>query len=505
MNPTSWLGMLAVLAPHDASKARLLLLLVPALGLLMLLWWQLQRLAGARLVTTRAAAFIAACWAVPFTLGPVVGSRDAYAYVAQGELARRGLDPTRSVVHELGGGPLLAAVDPRWRDTRPPYGGVAVAIQKVAASADDRPGLSLAVLRLVALVSVLVLVTVTARMATPAVRPSVIVIIAANPLVLVHLVGGAHLDAVAAALLMVGLALGRDPSNARRRWFAIAVCTLGALVKAPVLLGVAYLSLVGLIAAGPALKAKLRSFALDVSAVAAAVVLSIVMSGAGLGWVHNFGTPGRLVTGIAPADVVANLLRAGGWLVGWHPATSSVLGTTRTIAAALGLLLAVVALAPVRRTEHARTRWIAPTRDRLGLALLALGMLGPVLYGWYLAPALPLLALAASRSTHPLPGELARGRAWAIVFALSTVLTFATVPTLAPVWSMLGAHPKTTAGAALVSVLAIAALLWLVRGALRSRTAQLEYDARAEPENHVVLSSPMQAQPYAPVLPGSPR
>ena len=92
-NPTGWLGLLAVVAPDDASKAQLLLLLVPALILLCLGWWQLQRLAAAHRLTTRAAAVVVACWAAPFTAGPIIGSRDAYAYLAQGELARRGLDP----------------------------------------------------------------------------------------------------------------------------------------------------------------------------------------------------------------------------------------------------------------------------------------------------------------------------------------------------------------------------------------------------------------------------
>jgi hypothetical protein len=431
-NPSGWLGMLAVVAPNNASKAHLLYLLVPALALLTACWVGLLRLASVGCLTTRVTAFIAGCWSLPFVIGPVIGSRDAYAYVAQGELARRGFDPARTVVSHLGAGPLVAAVDPRWRDTRPPYGGVAVAIQKGAAAAGDgRSALALVVLRLVALAAVLVLIVVTARMADPARRPVVVAAMAANPLVLIHLVAGAHLDAVAAALLMSGLAIGLG-ADWRRRWIGVLLCTLGAMVKLPVALGACYLSLCAVIAAGPSLTARLRSVASDALAAAVGVGLSIALSGTGLAWIHNFGTPGRLRTGIAPADISANVVRGLGWLVGWHPHEAHVLSAARLIVAGIGVAIALFLLRPRRVWSGAgAAHWVPPSLNQLAAALLALGLLGPVLYGWYLAPALPLLALAAPTR---------RPAYWAIV-GLSTVLTFATIPSLAPAWANMRDHP----------------------------------------------------------------
>ncbi len=476
--------MLAVVAPNNARTADYLLLLVPALFLLTLLWWVLLRLAAAHRLEAKVAALIASCWALPFVVGPVIGSRDAYAYVAQGELARRGLDPANAVVSRLGPGTLLSAVDPRWRETRPPYGGVAVAIQKAAASA-GRPVLSLLILRVVALVAVVVLVAVAARMAAPATRAIVVVAIAANPLVLVHLIAGAHLDAVAAALLISALALAQSAGgrSVSRRWLAIALCTLGAMVKLPVALGAVYLSLIALLAAGPTIAARLRSLATDVSAVAFAVGLSMIISGGGLGWLHNFGTPGRLRTGIAPPDIVTNLIRGLGWLVGAHPSDSGLLTATRGIAAGVGVLLAVILLRPRRTTTSTGgAGWQPPTRDRLGLALLALGMLGPVLYGWYLAPALPLLALAAARPSPALGlkvGEISPAVAsWTIV-GLSAVLTFATIPSLGPIWSTLGAHPLAIVAASVGTALLFAgAVLVLAKVGSRLRAARLEQHSR---------------------------
>ena len=459
-------------------------LLVPALFLLLLTWWFLQRLAASGQLTTKAAAVVSACWALPFVVGPVIGSRDAYAYVAQGELARRGFDPTRAVVSQLGAGPLLSAVDPRWRNTRPPYGGVAVAIQKVAASADSRPEMSLLLLRLIALCAVLVLLVVTARMASPARRPIVIASIAANPLVLLHLVAGAHLDAVAAALLVSGLAVAMKPV-ARNRWLGIFLCSLGAMVKLPVALGAVYLSLCALVAAGPTVAARLRGLAGDLLAAAAAIGLSILVSGAGLGWLRNFGTPGRLRTGIAPADLGANLVTGLSGLVGLHPSDSGVLSASRLVALTIGVLVAGLLLLPRRDG-----RWAPPSRDRLGLALLALGLLGPVLYGWYLAPALPLLALAAARAPElrrPAVGDLSAGAASAIIIGLSAVLTFATMPSLGPVWTTLKSHPVAIIALGVAAALVIAAAALLLNRTL----SRLRLERR---EQHVRLTHPAPSQ-----------
>ncbi len=507
-NPTSWLGLLAVVAPHDASKAALLLLLVPALLLLLLAWWSLLRLAATGQLTTRATAIVAGCWALPFAVGPVIGSRDAYAYVAQGELARRGLDPTHAVVSQLGPGPLLAAVDPRWRETRPPYGGVAIAIQRAAAAGDSRPAASLLILRLVAVCAVVCLVAITAWMAASDRRPMVIATMAANPLVLIHLVAGAHLDAVAAALLVAGLAVGGGRAagaagakaavaaaagaggrTSIRRWAGIALCVLGAMVKLPVALGAVYLSICALVAAGPSLAARLRGLAGDLMAALLAVGVSIVVSGAGLGWINNFGTPGRLRTGIAPADMAANLARGLGWLVGLHPDGTSVLASARMLTALAGGLIALFLLLPRRLSagpQQPRSGgWVAPSQDRLGLALLALGLLGPVLYGWYLAAALPLLALAASRCIRPAPaayGELSPLAAGWTVVGLSAVLTFATIPSLGPVWSTLGAHPDAIVILSVAAtVVIVVALLLTTRAFARLRAARLERARLAQP------------------------
>ena len=308
-----------------------------------------------------------------------------------------------------------------------------------------------------------------ARLVDPAHRPLLVVLLGANPLVLIHLIGGAHLDALAAALLMGALVLargGRVSSDTRRR-IAIVVCTTGAMVKLPVGLGVVFLMVSATVLAVPG--RRVRLLAGDAVAAGAAVGLSVVLSGTGLGWLRNFGTPGRLRTAIAPADLLANLLRGAGWLVGIHTGGSEILAGARLAALAAGVVLVGWLLLPRRRAGG----WNPPTLDRLGLALLALGLLGPVLYAWYLAPALPLLALAACRDPRPVgsgrpAAAISPPAAQRTSIILSVVLTFAAIPTLAPAWHVLGRHSVLLAVVALAA--AAGAACWLTVRLRRVRT-----------------------------------
>ena len=72
-------------------------------------------------------AAIVVLWAVPLLIGPPLGSRDVYAYAAQGRLAAEGYDPYQEGPARLGpDDPVLAPVDPLYRDAPVPYGPVFV-------------------------------------------------------------------------------------------------------------------------------------------------------------------------------------------------------------------------------------------------------------------------------------------------------------------------------------------------------------------------------------------
>jgi hypothetical protein len=469
-NPTRWLGLLPAQAQGTSSAALLLLGLLASLAVLTGCWWRLQRLQRSPFSQWPGATWLAGCawltWSLPFLLGPPLGSRDIYAYAAQGELARQGLDPTRVPVLALGHSALVNAVDPRWRAETPPYGGLAVALQRLAATIGGPVG-SLVVFRVIAAVGVagLVLAAVAlARRAGSSVPTGrVVVLVGCNPLVLIHVLSGAHLDAVAAALLVAGVALAwpygcaaadcQRPAGWAPRWggsygpvvAGALLCGLATGIKVTALLGAAWIiarqlrhrpgaSLLQWDGVRGALLAALGAIA--------GLVLATLVGAVGLGWLSSLGTPGRLRTGVAPADTLARGIARLADALGAGD-SSGVLSASRTAVAVVGVLIACWFL--IGRPSFREGRWRttpATTADLAG-ALLAVALAGPVLYPWYLTPALAVLAvgglwgrrllavasalllLAALPTVRPLSDEVVGGAAVALVLAVTLGLLVA--------------------------------------------------------------------------------
>ncbi|WP_051466168.1 polyprenol phosphomannose-dependent alpha 1,6 mannosyltransferase MptB [Pseudofrankia saprophytica] len=550
-------------------------------------WITLVRRALSGRAGPRAALAAALTWALPFALGPPLFSRDAYAYAAQGELARRGLDPaTHGVAALAAGGPAPGtgsphpagtlgaafsdAVDPRWRDTHTPYGGGAVAVERFAATVGHLlgggPTTALVTLRVVAVVAVVVMVACAVRLvgrlprtAGPAgegrrqghrdgagdgalARAVVLALVAANPVTVIHLVGGMHLDALAAAALAGALLIDRrragddvpierpaggpgvEPSggpfggNARRvvsgaAVAATALACFAGMIKVTALLGLAWLVVAHARdamrlapasdaprptapgpaaseppAVGPGSRAAAgnrwwlaaAAVAVDLAVAAAVLGLSVLASGFPPTWIKALATSGELTTGIAPASLLATLVAAGAGLVGWRvPAGRDSALLTDCRAVTLAAAAAVVAVLLWRAWRRPRTS-AATAGDRDGLAVLGIGGFAvaigsPVLYPWYLGPALPMLAVLIAdehvRTRDAAGPARRRCRAGvAVVCFTSVLLCGATLSPLAQTWRLLGPHGPAFP-APLVVTLAVAAALVTATGAVATRRA----------------------------------
>ncbi|MFE3743464.1 polyprenol phosphomannose-dependent alpha 1,6 mannosyltransferase MptB, partial [Streptomyces sp. NPDC059134] len=255
--------------PPATSGRGALGLLCAYFGLVLLIaaWWWLGRaVRSARPPAPRELLTTLAVWAAPLLLGPPLFSRDVYSYLAQGAMVDARID-VYTHGPALLGGPLAAEVAPVWLHTPAPYGPVFLAVS--ARAADLVPAglapteVSAAVLgmRLVALLGVglmaLCLPLLADRCGVP--RSAALWLGALNPLVLLHLVAGAHNEALMLGLLGAGLvvALGAVPragpdragSTGRaagtaagrvpgaRLLGATVLVTLAALVKVPAALG----------------------------------------------------------------------------------------------------------------------------------------------------------------------------------------------------------------------------------------------------------------------------
>jgi hypothetical protein len=174
-----------------------------------------------------------------FAVAPVLLSHDVYSYVDYARLGvRHGLDP---YVHP----PLAATGDPAyahvtWTEATSAYGPLFTLFTYPLAWLPV--SLAVAVLKAVAALSVLGIAALTARIATwrgsDPLRAAAFV--ALNPLVLVHVVGGAHNDGLTMLLAMAGVAAllsARDFSAGAALTAAVATKLSAAFLAPFALLG----------------------------------------------------------------------------------------------------------------------------------------------------------------------------------------------------------------------------------------------------------------------------
>jgi alpha-1,6-mannosyltransferase len=220
-------------------------------------------------------------------------------------------------------------------------------------------------------------------------------------LLLVTLVGGAHNDALMLGLLVAGLALARTG----RPVPAVVLCALAATVKVPAFAGVVFVGW-----AWPGADAewrhRLRTTACAVAGGAVVVVAVSLASGAGLRWL-TAADPGKVVSWLDPATAAGLLAAKLTTALGLGVHTTGAVGAARVAALAVAAVIGLVLLRSTDRVDLPAA---------LGWTLLAVAVLGPVVWPWYETWGLALLALTA--------GTAAR-RA---VFVISAVGCFGTFP-----------------------------------------------------------------------------
>jgi hypothetical protein len=177
------------------------------LGLAMMLWANSHGWSPSprKVFWTSAAAI-----AVLVNITPV-GSADIASYAAYGRLAALGQNPYASGPLALPGGngnPYTAIVNPMWRQMPSVYGPIATWIQWLAASIGGaRPWLTIWVLMIVTAAAFLAAGYVLLRTAENPVRATLMWV--ANPLLIVELVMGGHLDAFLALVAISAIVVSR--------------------------------------------------------------------------------------------------------------------------------------------------------------------------------------------------------------------------------------------------------------------------------------------------------
>ena len=330
-------------------------------------------------------------WAAPLVAAPPLFSRDLYAYAGQAALVAAGRDPYEDGPGALPG-PLADGVDDVWLDAPAPYGPVWLALAGLVVRATgDAVVPALVGLRLLAVAGVALAAWALLRLAADQGRA--LWLGAANPLVLLHFVGGGHNDALMLGLLLAGVAVALTVRGAPALVGAAVLVTLAALVKVPALAALAYLPL-----AAPDWPARLRAGALaGATAVATAVAVDV---GSGLGW----GWLGTLDAGRARLSLFSPLTGLG-----------TAVGALDAVLAAGLVAAAAVCLALLLAAASGRAGGPGPAAA-LGLTLLVVAGLLPVVQPWYLLWGVVVLAAVAGP------------RAAAALGAMSLVLCLTVAP-----------------------------------------------------------------------------
>ncbi len=325
-----------------------------------------------------------------FACAPVLLSHDAFSYVDYARLGvRHGLDPYLNTPDAAPNDPAFAHVT--WTETPSAYGPLFTLVTYPLAWLPI--WLAVVILKAVAAISVLGLAWIASRLAAwrgvDAVRAAAFV--ALNPLVLVHVVGGAHNDGLAMLLATLGVAaleLRREASAGaslvasaaiKSSSLFVAPFALAATARDQMLMGRKVRHIVVFRPINRAVRGGLGRIAFGAGA--AAVVIGVAGYLAfGWEWLHAFGLAGENQGRTSHMSIPVTFARL----------TGADEGAVRVVA--LGLFGVAVAWLLVRTWRGAD--WIrAAAWAGTGL-LLATSWLLP----WYLIWPLPLAAVARDRS-----------------------------------------------------------------------------------------------------------
>jgi hypothetical protein len=382
--------------PHNGERPITAITFVVGASLLGLAWMGLihrvERSTLPERDKTRAVVVTALLWFAPVLLGPPWLSSDIYSYAAEGEMASRVIDPTSDAIYKLQYGDYISRTDPLWRQSNGnPYGPVQMGTAAAIVQATGHNiRFSLWGFRLLAVGAVLASVWGLTEIARHhGVSPSVAVAIGiANPISVIHLVGGAHNDALLLALLATGCALAL-----RGRWPLGVLCmALAAGVKLPAAAAILYLGWQRA-GAGAAVKDRLRVVGKALGASAVLIGALCLAVGIGLfGWISSMQNAGKTMGTLSLTTRVGYVVSSLFRFLGLPTADS----TWITIFRLGGLALAgYVCLRLLGMTARIGAVQCA------AISILVVVLLGPVVWPWYLAPAIAMLGAAGVGRWRP--------------------------------------------------------------------------------------------------------
>lgn len=393
-------------------------------------------------------------WSAPLIATAPLFSEDIYSYLAQGAAVHRGLDP-------FSGGPisLLGRTDPLtrnvpeiWSDSPSPYGPVALGVSAaISVLSGDEIHAAIIMHRLVSIGALLVCGWAIAALARRCgvAASSALWLGLLNPLVILHLVGGIHNEAIMLAFMLAGLevALRAFDGGAVRSWglFAAssALITCAGLVKVSGFIALGFTGMVLARALRPrfgAVPAIGTAAIFQLAILSATAVAVAAMAHTTNGWLFVQGGAAEIRSWLSMTTSAGILLGHVGTWLGLGDHTDGLISITR----GLGFLIAAafmvrMLLETMRGKQH--------PAHAMGTSTLLLVALFPVVQPWYPLWAMPALAASEERTAVRLG-----------LAVCSSAFSFVVLP----LGSSMEPGPVTVIYAATLAVVAIlAGAVWL--------------------------------------------
>ena len=356
--------------------------------LLMRSWIRLGRLAREYPgIPVRLYACVMVAWTLPMLFVVPLLSKDAYSYVAQGEMMSRHISPYvyGPSVLGTGGNSYTVLTDKLWWNVTSPYGPIFLAmaggIQKLVGHSELG---GLVMFRLVAVFGVSLIGFSIPRLARGVGRDAstAFAYSVMNPIILIHLIGGEHNDALMLGLMLVGLVLAKEGHPV----LGTVLVTAAALVKVPAMVGVIYIGWDWL-GSSASWRERVR-YVFYAGAIALVVMVAVTQAvGIGWGWVAALTNADAIRSYLDPVTAIglglAKIVAAIG--LGNHPDTFLFLFRAAGAVAAVSIGLVLLW----------RSRGGLSGLRAIGLTMLAVVILGPVMQPWYLAWGVVLLGIVA--------------------------------------------------------------------------------------------------------------
>lgn len=324
---------------------------------------------------------------------PLLLSRDVYTYAAYGRIeALYRQNPYVARLSSFPHDPFVATASVQWLHTHSLYGPVFTLISTaIARTWAGSPGATIFALKVVGGVAIAAatgFAAVTAARTRPARAPLAVALIGLNPVIVVHTVGGGHVDALIGALVAgaMAIAVTRPRAISAKAILVTVLLTAACLVKVAVVPALA-LWLWWMVGIDRAHRGRILAAHLAVIGVAVAAAVAPFVAG----WhtLAPFETLGGIEVWASPSQLVGHVARLVVGAVAGSNAGAHAAGIVRA-----GFLALYVGLMWHLARRPAPSDPAAPA-EAWGIALLLLGLSMPFLLPWYAAWFAPLLGILA--------------------------------------------------------------------------------------------------------------